>query len=88
MIWYIHELFENIQAYWVVDRGVTLATTSKKYRQSTHAEQGEYTQALKRPRPARLPRAHRMLNLSNALSFFPDSSRRPQTFHIFIASSR
>jgi hypothetical protein len=31
---------------------------------------------------------HRMLNLSNALSSLPASSRRPQTFHIFIASSR
>ena len=31
---------------------------------------------------------YRMLNLSNALSFLPLSSRRPHTFHIFIASSR
>lgn len=37
---------------------------------------------------ARAPPGYRMLNLSNALSFLPTSSRHPQTFHIFIASSR
>lgn len=32
-----------------------LLTTSKKYRQSTHAEQGKYTRASRGPRPARPP---------------------------------